>query len=66
MELAIITLKEEEIFIIGEYGLVEHCFSHTKMQLDHLIASLVRKLFLFGILLNNLLHNNIEIMTQIK
>lgn len=40
--------KEEEIFIIGQFGLEDHHFNHMQMLLDHSTVSLERKLYQFG------------------
>jgi hypothetical protein len=50
-----ITSKEEAIFIIGEFGLVDQVFSNTLMLLVRLIVNLELKPYLFGKLFVKLL-----------
>ena len=40
--------REEEIFIIGLFGLEEHPSNRIREQLAHLIVSLELKPYLFG------------------
>lgn len=54
--------KEEEIFIIGQFGLVGLHFKAINKLLGHLIVNLELKLCQFGKVLNNSLLNKIEII----
>jgi hypothetical protein len=55
MELEIITFKEEEIFIIGVFGLVEQALNNIIMLWVHLIVNLELKHYLSGKLFAKLL-----------
>jgi hypothetical protein len=48
MELAIQDFRQEEIYITGGFGLVEHFSKPMKVLSDHLIANLEHRVYLFG------------------
>jgi hypothetical protein len=56
--------KEEEIFIIGEFGQQVQTFKHTKMLLDLLIVNLGLNLYQYGKLSFNLQNLRIENIKQ--
>lgn len=58
-------LKEGEIFIIGQFGLVELHFKAINKLLGHLIVNLELKLCQFGKVLNSSLLNKIEIIAHL-
>jgi hypothetical protein len=55
-------LKEVVIFTIGLFGLEDLHFNLMKQLLAHSTVNLVLKLYLYGILLNNLLNRKIDPM----
>lgn len=57
-------LKEVAIFTIGLFGLEDLHSNLMKQLLVHSTVNLVLKLYLFGILLNNLLNRRIDPMIQ--
>ncbi len=56
--------KEEEIFIIGQFGLEDHLFNLMQMLSDHSTVNLERKLYQFGKQLLKLFKKKTEFTNQ--
>ena len=64
MVLVIHNFKEEGIFIIGVFGLEERILRSIERLLEHLIANLELRDYLFGIVSRSLPNQRIEIMNH--
>ena len=64
MVLVIYNFKEEGIFIIGVFGLEERILRSIERLLEHLIANLELRDYLFGIVSRSLPNKRIEIMNH--